>query len=193
MAFNKIIYDNQTLIDLTADTVDAEHLLTGTTAHNKAGETITGTCDFDSNTQDATVAVAEILEGETAYARGTMLTGTMKNNGAVNGVISSVNESYKIVGGYHDGSGTVAIDEAEKAKLVASNIREGTTILGITGTMSGSESVKAETKTVTPTTAAQVVVPNAEAGYNYISQVTVNAIPYVESANAAGGTTVTIG
>lgn len=193
MAFNKIIYDGNTLIDLTADTVEADDLLVGVTAHNKAGEAITGTCTFDSDTQDATVEKAEILEGETAYARGTKLTGTMKNNGAVNGVISTIDGEYSIAGGYHDGSGKVTIDEAEKAKLVPANIREGTTVLGVTGTMSGSEAVKAETKTVTPTTSAQTIVPDTSAGYNYIAQVTVNAIPYVESANAAGGTTVTIG
>ena len=65
------------------------------------------------------------------------------------------------------------------------------TILGVTGTMSGTEGAKAQAKTVTPTTAVQNVLPDA--GYNYLSQVTVNAIPYVESENAAGGTTVTIG
>lgn len=193
MAFNKIIYGGQTLIDLTADTVDPEDLLAGVTAHDKAGEAITGTCTYDSDTQDATVAVAEILEGKTGYARGTKLVGTMKNNGAVNGVISNINDSYKITGGYHDGSGKVSIAAAEKAKLVPANIREGTTVLGVTGTMSGSEAVKAETKTVTPTTTSQTIIPNAEAGYNYISQVTVNPIPYVTSDNSAGGTTVTIG
>ena len=57
--------------------------------------------------------------------------------------------------------------------------------------MSGTEGAKAQAKTVTPTTKVQNVLPDT--GYNYLSQVTVNAIPYVESENAAGGTTVTIG
>lgn len=35
--------------------------------------------------------------------------------------------------------------------------------------------------------------PDTEEGYNYLSQVTVAAIPYQESENPAGGTTVTIG
>ena len=39
--------------------------------------------------------------------------------------------------------------------------------------------------------AAQQVLPDE--GYNCLSQVTVNKIPYTESDNAAGGKTVTIG
>lgn len=48
-------------------------------------------------------------------------------------------------------------------------------------------------KTVTPKTTEQTVLPDTEEGYNYLSQVTVAAIPYQESENPAGGTTVTIG
>lgn len=42
MAINKVDFAGTTLIDLTADTVDAEHLAKGYKAHNKAGEIITG-------------------------------------------------------------------------------------------------------------------------------------------------------
>ena len=80
---NKIVYGNTVLIDLTADTVTKDKIITGYTAHDASGAIITGTCDFDVNSQDATVKVAEILSGQTAYARGTKLTGTMPNNGAV--------------------------------------------------------------------------------------------------------------
>lgn len=39
---NKLIYNNNTLIDLTSDTVTREKLVTGITAHNAAGAVITG-------------------------------------------------------------------------------------------------------------------------------------------------------
>lgn len=191
MPTNKIIYCGETLIDLTSDTVDTSTLLSGATAHDKSGAQITGACTFDVDSTDATVATGELLSGKTAYARGSKITGTMPNRGAVEGYISDKNTPYTIQSGFHDGSGTVDIAEAEKAKLIPSNIREGIEILGVTGEMSGSEDLKAQTKTVTPTNKQQTVVPDS--GYNALSSVTVNAIPYETTDNAAGGTTVTIG
>jgi hypothetical protein len=188
---NKVVYGGTVLIDLTGDTVTADKVLTGYTAHDKSGETITGTCEYDVNSEDATVAVAEILTGKTAYARGSKITGTMPNNGAVTKTISTKTQEVSIAQGYHDGSGKVSISSTEQAKIIPTNIRDGVTILGVTGTMSGTEGARAQAKTVTPTTAVQNVLPDD--GYNYLSQVTVNAIPYVESDNSAGGTTVTIG
>lgn len=188
---NKVVYGGTVLIDLTGDTVTADKVLTGYTAHDKSGATITGTCNYDVNSEDATVAVAEMLNGKTAYARGSKITGTMPNNGAVTKTISTKTQEVSIAQGYHDGSGKVSISSTEQAKIIPTNIRDGVTILGITGTMSGTEGAKAQAKTVTPTTVVQNVLPDE--GYNYLSQVTVNAIPYVESDNSAGGTTVTIG
>lgn len=188
---NKVVYGGTVLIDLTGDTVTADKVLTGYTAHDKSGETITGTCNYDVNSEDATVAVAEILTGKTAYARGSKITGTMPNNGAVTKSISTKTQEVSIAQGYHDGSGKVSISSTEQAKIIPTNIRDGVTILGVTGTMSGTEGARAQAKTVTPTTTVQNVLPDD--GYNYLSQVTVNAIPYVESDNSAGGTTVTIG
>lgn len=188
---NKVVYGGTVLIDLTGDTVTADKVLTGYTAHDKSGETITGTCNYDVNSEDATVAVAEILTGKTAYARGSKITGTMPNNGAVTKTISTKTQEVSIAQGYHDGSGKVSISSTEQAKIIPTNIRDGVTILGVTGTMSGTEGARAQAKTVTPTTKVQNVLPDD--GYNYLSQVTVNAIPYVESDNSAGGTTVTIG
>lgn len=190
MAINKIIYGGKTLIDLTSDTITPEQLAQGVTAHDKSGAAITGTSTKDSDTQDATAAEAEILKGKTAYARGTKLTGTMPNNGAVSGAISTKAQEYTIAQGYHDGSGKVSISATEQAKIIADNIREGVTILGVEGTMSGTEDAKPQAKTVTPSTAEQVVLPDE--GFNYLSQVTVSAIPYAESDNSAGGKTVTI-
>ena len=193
MAINKVIYGGRTLIDLSGDTVTADKILDGFTAHDKKGEAITGTCKYDVDSSDATAAVAEILQGKTAYVRSQKLTGTMKNNGAVAGTISSKDEEYTVPQGYHDGSGKVGIVNTEKEKLVPANIREGITLLGVEGAMSGTEDAKPQAKTVTPKTTEQTVLPDTEEGYNYLSQVTVAAIPYQESENPAGGTTVTIG
>lgn len=135
--------------------------------------------------------MAEILKDKTAYARGTKLTGTMPDNGAVDGKITTVAEKYTVPTGFHDGSGTVQIDATEQAKIIAKNIREGITILGVKGSMSGSEGMKPQSKTVTPTFTQQVVSPDES--YNCLSEVTVGAIPVAYVDNAAGGQTLTIG
>lgn len=188
--FSKVVFGNTVLIDLTADTVTADKILATYTAHDKAGNLITGTCTFDVNSQDATVQVAEMITGKTAYARGAKLTGTMPNRGAVSLTISEKDEEISIAQGYHDGGGKVGILAAEKAKLIAANIKQGITILGVTGTLEPSSAVTVHAKTVTPATTQQVITPDE--GYDYLSQVTVEAIPYVETDNSAGGKTVTI-
>lgn len=187
---NKLVWFGETKFDTSADTITADKLLEGFTAHDKSGAPITGTCTFDSDTSEDTAAVAEILAGKTAHARGTQLTGTMPNRGAVTGTISTKAGSYTIPQGYHDGSGAVSIDATEQSKLVANNIKAGIEILGVTGSYTG-EGVSAQSKTATPSNVAQVIVPDAN--YDYLSQVTVNAIPYTETDNAAGGVTITIG
>jgi hypothetical protein len=190
MATNKVVYGNTVLIDLTADTITADKILANYTAHDASGATITGTCEYDVNSQDATITVAEMLTGKTAYARGTKLTGTMPNNGAVSLTISDVTDEVAIAQGYHDGSGKVKILDTEAAKLIASNIKQGITILGVTGTLEPSSSVTVQAKAATPSTSKQTILPDS--GYDYLSQVTIDAISYVETQNAAGGTTVTI-
>lgn len=190
--YSKIVINGVTKIDLTADTVDAAHLLEGSTAHGKNGAPITGTCTFDADTGDATATAAEILTGKTAYVTGSKVTGSMANNGGVKGTISNLTTPYTIPQGYHDGSGTVSIDEAEKSKIVADNIRQGVTILGVEGTMTGTENVKAQSKTVTPSFSPQTITPDSP-DYNYLSQVTVNAIPVQETLNEQGGYTITVG
>ena len=187
---NKVVYGNRTLIDLTSDTVTKDKILSGFTAHDKSGTIITGTCDFDVNSTDATVAVAEILEGKTAYARGAKLVGTMPNKGAVNGAITTKDEQFTIPTGFHDGSGKVGIDTTEKSKIIAANIKEGVTILGVTGTLAPASGVKAQSKTITPGVTEISVLPDE--GYDYLSTVTVSAIPTSESDNSAGGVTFTI-
>lgn len=188
---SKVIYNGKTLIDLTGDTVTANDVIRGKSFHDKSGAKLTGTSTFDADTSDATAAASEILNGKTAYVGGAKVTGSMPNNGSVTGSIAAKDGEYTVPAGYHDGGGKVAIDATEKSKLVPTNIREGVTVLGVEGTMSGTEDVTAESPTVTPSASQQVVTPSD--GYNYLSQVTVEAIPYTETDNSAGGKTVTIG
>lgn len=187
---NKVIYGGNTLIDLTSDTVTAADVLKNVTFHLPSGAIGTGSCEYDVDSSDCTAVVAEVLSGKTFAKGGSVLTGTMTNRGSVTGTITTKAGTYTIPQGYHDGSGSVAISSAEQAKIIATNIRQGITILGVEGSMSGTEDVTAETVSVTPSTTAQTITPST--GYNYISQVNVAAISYVLSDNAAGGQTATI-
>lgn len=187
---NKIIYGGQTLIDLTGDDVKRSDVLSGMKFHLPSGEPTTGTCTYDADTSDATATAADILNGATAYKNGQKITGTMPIRGGVSGVIDEVDEEYTISAGYHDGSGKVAIDATEQAKIIPGNIKDGIEILGVLGTYTG-EGVTAQTKNVTPYTTAQTILPDT--GYDYLAQVNVAAIAYTETDNAAGGVTVEIG
>lgn len=189
MAINKVIYGGNTLIDLTGDSVTASDVLSGVMFHAPSGAVETGTCTYDSDTSSDTALVAEVLSGQTFHARGSALTGTMTNNGAVTASLSNLNP-YTIPNGYHDGSGTVRVSSTEAAKIIPGNIKSGISILGVTGNYSG-ETATAQAKTATPSTSSQTILPDS--GYDYLSQVTVNPIPYTETANAAGGMTATIG
>ena len=188
MARNKIIYGGEVLIDLTGDSVTAADVQSGVTFHLPSGEIGTGTCTYDSDTSDDTAQVAEVLSGKTFHARGAELEGTMPNNGAVSGTISTKAQEYTVPQGYHDGSGKVKISATEQAKIIAGNIKSGVSILGVTGTYSG-EAITAQSKSVNATKDALTVLPDS--GYDYLSQVTVT-VPYVETPNSAGGVTVTI-
>ena len=187
-----VLSDGTVLIDLTADTITAADLQLGVTAHGADGAPITGTSTKNADTSDATVTAAEILSGAVGYgAAGTAITGTMPNNGAVSGTIDDKDTPYVVPAGYHDGSGTVSLDPTEAAKLDPAKILKDWTILGVTGTLEPASGVTAQTKNATPSWSSQSILPDA--GYDYLNQVNIAAIPIAYVENPAGGYTVTIG
>ena len=115
----------------------------------------------------------------------------MPNNGAKTLSITNKSTPVTIPMGFHDGSGEAQIAADEQAKLIPTNIREGITVLGVTGTMSGSEGMKPPAKNVTPTFTQQEVLPDD--WYNCLSSVTVAAIPVTYTDNEQGGQTLKVG
>lgn len=189
---NKVVLGNETLIDLTGDDISASDVLSGKKAHLPSGAPVTGTCTFDADTSDATATAAEILNGKTAYKAGTRITGSMPNIGKQTGKITMKAQSVTISKGYHDGSGAVSIDSTEQAKIVAGNIKNGVKILGVDGTYTGSELIKATAGEATPTLSTQTILPSDEGDYDYFTQFIVDAIPVTRVDNTAGGITVSI-
>lgn len=189
---NKVVINGVTKIDLTGDTITAADIAYGKTAHDKSGAPITGTSTLNADTSDTSASADEVLSGETFYGpTGAKVTGSMPNRGAVSGTISTKAQQYTIQQGYHDGSGKVQIASAEQAKIIAANIKQGITILGVEGSYGG-EAVRAQAnKNVTPNFTSQPVTPDS--GYDYLAQVTVAAIPVTEADNVQGGVTVTVG
>lgn len=86
---------------------------------------------------DADAVATEILATKTAYVDGAKVTGSMTNNGANNVEVTTL-PGTSIPVGYYNGSGFAVLSAAEAAKVVDTNIKSGVTILGVTGTLSGS-------------------------------------------------------
>ena len=188
MAINKVVYNGTTLINLESDDVARSNVDSGVHFHLPDGTATTGTSTKDADTSDANALASEILYDQTAYVQGNKVTGRMTNNGSVSGTISTKAQQYTVPTGYHDGSGKVQIASAEQSKIIAGNIKAGVTILGVEGTYSG-EGAQMQSKTVNASPTAFDVQPDT--GYDGLSMVHVNAVPYVETPNTKG-TTVTI-
>lgn len=92
-----------------------------------------GTAKF-YDTSDATVEAADMLAGKVAYGASGAVTGSMANNGSTGGTISTKAGTVTIPAGYTSG-GTVSISSAEQAKVIASNIKSGVTLLGVAGSL----------------------------------------------------------
>ena len=88
---------------------------------------------FDTASADA--AAGDILNGKKAYGSSGEITGSMANNGATGGTISTKAGSITIPAGWTSG-GSVSISSTEQGKIIAGNIKSGVTILGVAGSLS---------------------------------------------------------
>lgn len=92
-----------------------------------------GTAKFYDTAGD-NITSADVLTGKKGHGASGEVTGGMANNGATGGTISTKAGSVTIPAGYTTG-GSVAISSTEQSKIVASNIKSGVTLLGVSGSL----------------------------------------------------------
>jgi hypothetical protein len=92
-----------------------------------------GTAKF-YDTAGADATAANILSGKKAFGPSGEIEGSMANNGSTSGTISTKAGTVTIPAGYTTG-GTVGISSSEQAKVIASNIKSGVTLLGVAGSL----------------------------------------------------------
>ncbi len=84
------------------------------------------------DTSDADAAASNVLAGKTFY-KDSKKTGSMTNQGAGGGTISTKAGSVSIPEGYYSGTGSVSISSTEQRKIITGNIKSGVSILGVSG------------------------------------------------------------
>lgn len=105
MAINKVVYGQNTLIDLTGDTVSGNKMLSGTVAHDKSGSRITG-----SITSKSAATITPTTSAQTISA-GQYLSGTQTIAGDANLVPANIAKDVSIFGvtGTHEGGGKITL------------------------------------------------------------------------------------
>lgn len=92
-----------------------------------------GTAKF-FDTSEANITNADLLDGAIGYGASGEVVGSIPRNGSTSGTISTKAGTVTIPSGHTTG-GTVSISATEQAKIIASNIKSGVTILGQAGSL----------------------------------------------------------
>lgn len=92
-----------------------------------------GTAKF-YDTSGADITSSDVLTGKTGFGASGEVAGSMASNGDTSGTISTKAGTVTIPAG-HTSGGTVGISATEQAKIIASNIKSGVTLLGVAGSL----------------------------------------------------------
>ena len=92
-----------------------------------------GTAKF-YDTAGADFSAADLLSGKTGFGASGSVSGSMANNGATGGTISTKAGTVTIPAGYTSG-GTVSLASSAVSDCIAANILTGKNILGVDGTL----------------------------------------------------------
>lgn len=127
MGNSKVIFGNETLIDLTGDTVTPDTLLAGTTAHNRSGNQIVGTATVPDTLDDLTdVELTSPAAGDLLQRNGN---GEWVNSAAVPNALAAVRDN-----GAVNKAGAVTIQtQAVSGLTITRNSDDTVTISGVYG------------------------------------------------------------
>lgn len=193
-------YTGLTKVTVTGVTSDIDNNIKS--ENIKSGIDILGVSGKSSvvDTDDANAVATEIGRNKTAYVNGQKITGTCNlvpstnnqsfkvdyvqdaTNPAKDSVVFRKNTGWDRYPYYTDSNSDLGLfilksDLATEIGLNANNIKQGNTILNISGNV---VELKGQTKTATPTTSQQVITPDAN--YNGLTSVTVDAIQTEQKA-----------
>ena len=93
-----------------------------------------GTAKF-YDTAGADFAAGDLLTGKSAFGASGSVNGSMANNGATGGTISTKAGTVSIPAGYTSG-GSVSLASAAISDLTSANLLSGKTVLGVSGSLS---------------------------------------------------------
>lgn len=86
------------------------------------------------DTSGATATAGDLLTGTTAFGSSGSVSGSMANNGATGGEISTKAGTVSIPAGYTSG-GSVALKASAVSDLTSANLLSGKTVLGVSGSL----------------------------------------------------------
>lgn len=139
------------------------------------------------NTSDATATADKILSGYTAYVDDEKIIGTMSNRGSLS--VTPKTNSLSYAGGYYSSINIGAVTASIDSNIIASNIKQGVTILGVTGNLI-SEDIERITETITPSSTSDIVRTNRFYDRLTVQKVTSNIDSNIQPANIKSGVTI---
>ena len=139
------------------------------------------------DTSDATATPDKIISGYTAYVDDEKITGTMSDRGSL--TITPRTSSLNYSGGYYSSVRVNAVTASIDSNILAENIKQGVTILGVAGTLI-SQDIEKVTETITPVSTSDIVRTNKYYSRLTVQRVTSNIDSNIQPLNIKKGVTI---